>query len=305
MRRIETTLLDAFLAAGYGEVSTPSVEYEETLRRAGRGRVASSFHVQGERGEELALRSDMTIPIARLAASRYGPDEMPLRFCSVAPAYRAVAPNRGQAREHLQAGIELIGGDPTSSCAEAISLLAGSLQKTGLKEVYIGIGDAALYPEMLQRFDVGGADATGILEALAARNFVEMDRLIGLLDIGSEAAGLLSRIPRMRGPKLLENCDEEDLDPSMTRIRDVVDALEPGVANRVIIDLGRCPRMSYYTGIVFEAYDASLGEPVASGGHYGELLSRFGREGGGVGFAVVVDLVHAALAGESRGETGP
>ena len=57
----------------------------------------------------LALRSDMTIPIARVVATRYADAEPPLRFCYFAHAYRAVERGVGQPREFLQGGLELIG----------------------------------------------------------------------------------------------------------------------------------------------------------------------------------------------------
>ena len=78
------------------------------LRRAGRG-AEPAYRVFDDHGEVLALRADMTVPIARLVATRYAAAEPPLRFCYVAHAYRAVRPHRGQMREFLQAGIELIG----------------------------------------------------------------------------------------------------------------------------------------------------------------------------------------------------
>ena len=62
-----------------------------------------------EHGNVLVLRSDMTVPIARLVATRYATAEPPLRFCYFAHAYRGVRPQRGQSREFLQAGVELIG----------------------------------------------------------------------------------------------------------------------------------------------------------------------------------------------------
>ena len=62
-----------------------------------------------DHGEPLALRADMTVPIARLVATRYAAAEPPLRFCYFAHAYRGVRPHRGQMREFLQAGIELVG----------------------------------------------------------------------------------------------------------------------------------------------------------------------------------------------------
>ena len=87
-------------------------------------------------------------------------------------------------------------------------------------------------------------------------------------------------------------------------IRSVLAVLEPDVAARVIVDLGRLPRLGYYTGAMFEVYDPQLGEPLGGGGRYDDLLGRFGRPLPAVGFAVGVDRLHAALAGEERGERG-
>jgi ATP phosphoribosyltransferase regulatory subunit len=58
--------------------------------------------------------------------------------------------------------------------------------------------------------------------------------------------------------------------------------------------------LGYYTGAVFEVYDAAFGSPLGGGGRYDDLLGRFGRDLPAVGFAIGVDRLHAALAGEER-----
>jgi ATP phosphoribosyltransferase regulatory subunit len=73
------------------------------------------------------------------------------------------------------------------------------------------------------------------------------------------------------------------------------------VAGRVIFDLGLMRDLSYYTGAVFEVYDPALGEPLGGGGRYDDLLARFGRPMPAVGFALTIDRLHIALAGEERG----
>ena len=73
------------------------------------GGAPPAYRVFDDHGEVLALRTDMTVPIARLVATRYATAEPPLRFCYFAHAYRGVRPHRGQMREFLQAGIELVG----------------------------------------------------------------------------------------------------------------------------------------------------------------------------------------------------
>ena len=109
----------------------------------------------------LVLRSDMTIPIARVVSTRYAHAEPPLRFCYVAHAYRSVRPQRGQDREMLQAGIELVGGDAPEGTAEAIAVLCAALDAAGLEGYRIGLGDASLYPALLDAHGVpaGGARA--------------------------------------------------------------------------------------------------------------------------------------------------
>jgi ATP phosphoribosyltransferase regulatory subunit len=84
-------------------------------------------------------------------------------------------------------------------------------------------------------------------------------------------------------------------------LRDIHDLLEPAAAERVIFDLGLIRNIGYYTGAVFEVYDPALGAPIGGGGRYDELLGRFGRSLPAVGFALGVDRLHIALAGEERG----
>ena len=101
LRAITDALRGVFELHGYGEVYTPAIEYEATLRR-GDGGVQPAYRVFDDHGDVLALRADMTVPIARLVATRYPTADPPLRFCYIAHAYRQVAPHRGQMREFLQ-----------------------------------------------------------------------------------------------------------------------------------------------------------------------------------------------------------
>src|SRR2546421_201348 len=109
VRAITDTLRGVIERHGYGEVYTPALEYEAVLQRADMAEARPAYRVFDESGAVLALRSDMTAPIARVVATRYATSEPPLRFCYFAHCYRGVSPQRGQPRELLQAGIELIG----------------------------------------------------------------------------------------------------------------------------------------------------------------------------------------------------
>src|SRR5438067_2079464 len=120
--------------------------------RAGMAMLIAAFCAEGvtEMGNVLALRSDMTIPIARVAATRYRHTDPPLRFCYFAHAYRGVRPQRGQPRELLQAGIELIGAGTPEGTAEVLTILCDALDATGLRTYRVGLGDASLFPGLLE-----------------------------------------------------------------------------------------------------------------------------------------------------------
>jgi ATP phosphoribosyltransferase regulatory subunit HisZ len=85
-------------------------------------------------------------------------------------------------------------------------------------------------------------------------------------------------------------------------LRAVLAALPAAVAGRVIFDLGLARSLAYYTGAVFEVYDAALGAPLGGGGRYDDLLGRFGRGLPAAGWALNVERLHIALVGERRGE---
>src|SRR5258707_6546856 len=104
VRAITDTLRGVFERHEYGEVYTPALEYESVLARADLEEARPAYRVFDETGAVLVLRSDMTVPIARVVATRYAESPLPLRFCYFAHTYRWVPPQRGQLPEMLQAG---------------------------------------------------------------------------------------------------------------------------------------------------------------------------------------------------------
>src|SRR5919109_5339399 len=96
LRALTETLRASFEAEGYGEISTPTMEYEEVLRRGDERAAGAGYRLFDEHGQVLVLRSDMTIPIARVVSSRYGDAQPPFRLCYFAHAYRAVRGGTGQ-----------------------------------------------------------------------------------------------------------------------------------------------------------------------------------------------------------------
>lgn len=301
VRAITDALRAVFERHGYGEVYTPALEYEAVLARADMAEAAPAYRVFDETGATLVLRSDMTVPIARVVATRYPTSEPPLRFCYLAHCYRGVPPQRGQPRELLQAGVELVGAPAPGGTAEALSVLCAALDTVGLEEYRIGLGDAALYPSLMAGLGVPEQARPELLAALVSRDFVGLGERLARLDLGAPERRLLLEVPQRRGgPEVLEASVPAVADAA-ANMREVYELLEPQVAARVIFDLGLVRSIGYYTGAVFEVYDPALGAPIGGGGRYDELLGRFGRPLPAVGFALGVDRLHIALMGEERG----
>jgi ATP phosphoribosyltransferase regulatory subunit len=306
LRAMTDRIREVFERAGYGEVYTPALEYERTLERAENTGAKPSYRMFDEHGNVLVLRSDMTIPIARLAATRYAQSEPPLRFCYLAHAYRGVRPQRGQSREFLQAGVELIGSAAPEGTAEALSVLCSALDAAGLETYRVGLGDASLYPTLLEAVGVPAEHHERILAELVAGDFVGVQREVHDLALAPEDAELLLRVPQIRGgPEVLEGLSGA-LEHAVSGMRDIHALLEDRVAERVIFDLGLVRSLGYYTGAVFQVYDPAYGVPIGSGGRYDELLAAFGRPLPAVGFALNVERLHIALTGEehTRGPRG-
>jgi ATP phosphoribosyltransferase regulatory subunit len=302
LRAITERVRGVFERAGYGEVYTPALEYEGTLARAG-GMAAPrpAYRVFDEQGNVLVLRSDTTVPIARLVATRYATAEPPLKFSYFAHAYRGVRPQRGQAREFLQAGVELIGVRAPEGTAEALTVLCAALDAAGLETYRVGLGDASLYPTLLEGFGVEAERRERLLEELVTGDFVALEREVHELGLEPDAVELLLHVPRVRGgPEVLDGLTGP-LEAAAAGMRSLHSLLRPDVAERVIFDLGLVRSIGYYTGAVFQVYDPALGVPLGSGGRYDELLARFGRPLPAVGFALNLERLHIAIAGEERG----
>src|SRR3954468_3911827 len=155
LRAIGDRMRASFEQAGYGEIHTPALEYEEVLLRGDERAAGARYRSFDEQGAVLALRSDMTIPIARVVATRYADAAPPLRFTYVARAWRATDRGVGEPREFLQAGIELISVPGAEGEAEVVALTIDALTAAGLGRHRVGVGDGALYRTLLGSF--GGA----------------------------------------------------------------------------------------------------------------------------------------------------
>ena len=306
LRELEGALRETFERFGYREVSTPAIEYHEVLARGDDRGAPAAYRFFDESGELLALRSDMTVPIARLVSSRLAGSEPPFRLAYFGPAYRAVRPQRGQAREFRQAGVELVGTEAPEGTAEVVEVLAAALDAASLGRAVIGLGDADLYRQLLDELRVEGEARELVLASLASHDLVGLEATVdGIEDLPPPARETLLRLPALRGERsVLEEARElggEAVGRATARLAATHEALAArGVADRVRLDLGLLRDLGYYTGAIVEVYDPALGHVLGGGGRYDELMGRFGRPLPAAGFALYTERLHIAQAEEER-----
>src|SRR3954468_3663233 len=214
LRALSDRLRAVFEDAGYGEVWTPTMEYEDVLRRGDDRAAGAGYRLFDEHGQVLVLRSDMTIPIARVVSTRYSERDVPIRLCYFAHAYRDVDPRSGQQREFLQGGLELIGMPEPRGDAEVAGLVIEALSEAGLTRHRLGLGDGSLYRILLAELEVDEEERAPLLQALWRRDLVEVERRVEQLGLASAASDLLTRLPTLRGgPEVLELGRHEPVSP--------------------------------------------------------------------------------------------
>ncbi|WP_217912848.1 ATP phosphoribosyltransferase regulatory subunit [Miltoncostaea marina] len=306
---VERALRGAFAAFGYREVRTPVLEFADVVDRAQEDVLRDAFRLFDDGGRVLVLRPDLTIPVARLVATRMADHPGPVRVCYVASAFRPPAPGRPRATEQRQAGVELVGEGSPSGDAEALALLVGALRAAGLRELRVGVGDVALTRAVLDGLGVAPERREALQAALTVRNLVEWRRLAREALGDGAASRLLCELPTMRGGRALAERIGAEVPASAAeceRLATLLDQLDAhGVGDAVLLDLGVLRDWRYYSGVVFEAFAPGVAAPVAMGGRYDGLAGRFGRPRPAVGFAIALDLLHGALVAAGAPAPGP
>lgn len=304
LRRLKAALIEVFEAKGYGEVATPALEYDEVLTR-GRGRGDdAAYRFFDESGDLLALRSEMTVPIARLVATRYASIEPPHRFCYVAAAFRPISPQRGQMREFLQAGVELIGASAAEGTVEVVTVLAAALDAVGLGNAVIGLGDADLHREFLAELDLDEDAAESASERLAEHDLVGLEAELIAAKVSAERVDSLLALLGLRGGvEVLAQARQHGAAAARAadRLESISGALGSGLRDqRVQFDFGLTRDLDYYNGPILEVYDPEVGHPLGGGGRYDGLMERFGLDLSAAGFALSLERVEMAQVEEQR-----
>lgn len=275
----------------YAEIRTPLIEFYDILALgSGNGVRERIFRFVDRHGQVLALRSDMTTPVARVAATRLTDDELPARLFYIGSVFRY--DRTGALGEIYQAGAELIGLSGARCDAEMISIAVECLREAGIEGFKIGLGHAGFLTGLLDAIGVPPEPAFRMRSSLERRDLVEIERTLNGLDLSESDRSVLMAVASLRPRRevlhsLLARFEGSDVGGSIRYIDEMFSYLEElGCHEPVYLDFGVIRDFDYYTGMVFEIYVPGVGQPVGGGGRYDGLIGRFGRQMPATGFAL-------------------
>jgi ATP phosphoribosyltransferase regulatory subunit len=205
-----------------------------------------------------------------------------------------------QGHEFVQAGAELLGLRSAAADAECVMLLCDCLAALGLREYRVALGTVAFYTALVDSLGLDD-DREKFLEALADRDYPLLESIAGNAGADEDALKVLWRTLELSGTrdglsqvrKLASSDAMDDAIRHLVEVRQLVE--DAGFEDAVTLDFGLYQDLTYYSGVIFEAYAPGVGLPIASGGRYDGLLERFEWDIPGVGFAIALDRLHEAL----------
>lgn len=299
-RSVETKLSELFTRRGYHEVVTPALEYYDLFSMDEAGYTQEEIYKLTEPGGRLlALRPDITMPIARLVSNRLKDAPLPIRLFYNQKVFRIKQSLRGRSNEITQAGIELIGAGGLLYDLETIMSASLALECCGMTDYKIEIGHAGVFKALVDDLPVDELVREEIRLSIESKNYGALSELLKDVTGSCEAVKALNMLPRLFGGReILDKAAElfggrakAELDYMAT----LLDFLQPELREKINVDLGLVHRNNYYTGVVFRGYLSGSGDTVVSGGRYDKLFSEFGLSMPAVGFGIDVDAVASIL----------
>ena len=309
-KRIEDGLESVFHRYGYSSVGTPLLEYAEVFTDKGSVDPRQIYRLIDREGNTLALRSDVTPPVARIVASNFSGSDMPLRFCYVQNVYRYGPSYQGRNNEITQAGIELVGAGGDEADAEALAVAIDALLSSGLEDFRIDVGQVRFLNGVLEESGLDAAVRGALNSSVIARDFVAAERIGRENDVPENVSRLLSNLPVFSGgadmlDAALSATEGASPRAALMNLKNIHSVLSDyGFAKYVLFDLSMAGNMDYYTGMIFRGYTSGMGFSILDGGRYDGLLSRFGEPRPSVGFIIKVHNVEGALE-KQNGRSNP
>lgn len=294
---VESKIKDVLVPRGFSEVITPALEFYDVFSPENHGIPQENMYkLVDMKGRLMAVKPDLTMPIARLACTRLRDHPLPLRLYYNQNAYRINPADSGHSDEVDQIGIEVIGVGGRRADLEALDLAIRSMESCGLNNYRIEIGHIGIFNALTARLKLDARHKEQLRELIMTKNYPALnDQMDRMKDMQTAAA--LKRLPALFGgeevlDELKTLVDDEEIGRVVDYLRSLLaDLKELGADRHISLDLGIVGRNEYYTGIVFQGYTEGIGDTVLTGGRYDTLLSDYGMDLPAIGFGIDVDAV--------------
>ncbi|NLC97286.1 MAG: ATP phosphoribosyltransferase regulatory subunit [Erysipelotrichaceae bacterium] len=279
---------------GYKEVMTPTLEYFTTFL-VGFEKIHEEdlYKFFDKNGRILTMRQDMTIPIARLVSTKFKNTEPPLRLRYCAQVFTVLQSFAGNQDEETDLGVELIGEQENSADLEILSMAFDTLMLLDEKNLTLELGNIDFFNEACR--NLNAEDKEKLAGLIDNKSLKELSEFVKELNIDKKSQDFFNQLPWLNGGlEILEEAKKYTINDKqleiLNKIKYLTDSLsELGYKDYITIDLGKVPRLNYYTGIIFEGFVSGVGLSVLSGGRYDNLLNRFDRDLPAIGFSIKLD----------------
>lgn len=296
---------------GFAPIDTPALEYAEVL--LGKGGEESDKQVfrftdQGDR--DVALRFDLTVPLARYSAQHIQELGTPFRRYHIAPVWRGERPARGRYREFMQCDFDTIGTASNSADIETLLVINDLFEKIGIERFTIRVNNRKVLNGLLEKNGVQ-EHATGILRCLDKLDKIGREKVVEEMvqhvGITAEQAGSVLDMAELQGTpdtvlSALEGllAGSEVGEAGLANLRELFDTVKAcGLPEgRVSLDVSIARGLDYYTGTIYETFLDDLPGigSVCSGGRYDNLTQKFTSQIlPGVGASLGLDRMLAAM----------
>lgn len=301
-RQIENKAGKLFRSYGYEEVITPTFEFLEVVETGTGGSIREELFLFMDReGGILSLRPEMTVSIARLAATHLQDAGFPQRLYYMTNVFRHVQPHLAQYREFWQVGIELLGAAGVYADAEVISIAINTLREIGLENFKVSLNHIGIVNGLLDSSGLGLEAKEQMRRLIEEKDLVELSALLEQAAIDDGLKEALASLPVLHGglevlqrlPQLEKNATASQAARDLIRVYELLKT--SGLSDHVVVDMGVLRGLDYYTGMVFEGYSPDLGYGLLGGGRYDNLMGKFGLPLPATGFAMGLDRLALVL----------
>ncbi len=299
-KQIQDKLENIFSRWGYENVVTPTIEYYETYQKGfGALEEEKMYKFFDRSGKIVVLKTDMTIPIARLAATKFREINGPLRFYYCDKVYKVHETLSGMYNEMSDCGVELIGANETYDL-EILTLVNETMKQLEMKTWVMEIGNANIFNEACKTTKLNEKQKQELANLIDEKQLPILTSYVASLPLDQKQQTFFLQLPWLSGNE--EILDEvktyaysEGLLQEINKMQVLCTQLKALGYENFMIDLGKMSRLHYYTGIIFEVYMEGIGARIISGGRYDTLLEKFGKDMPAVGFSIKLDALLSSI----------